>query len=53
MNSFNSWILNWFKLKNWKPQKFQLDTWGAVLDGNSGLVNAPTEVVKHYPYFLQ
>ena len=42
MNSFNSWISNWFKLKNWKPQKFQLDTWGAVLDGNSGLVNAPT-----------
>ena len=42
MNSFNSWISNWFKLKNWKPQNFQLDTWGAVLDGNSGLVNAPT-----------
>ena len=28
--------------KDWKPQKFQSDTWKEVLKGQSGLINAPT-----------
>ena len=42
MSDFESWVTNWMGKKNWKPQKFQSDTWKAVLSGYSGLVNAPT-----------
>ena len=42
MSDFESWVTNWMNKKNWKPQKFQSDTWKAVLSGYSGLVNAPT-----------
>ena len=42
MSDFESWLTNWMDKKNWKPQKFQSDTWKAVLSGYSGLVNAPT-----------
>ncbi|MDQ3140777.1 MAG: ligase-associated DNA damage response DEXH box helicase [Bacteroidota bacterium] len=33
---------NWFERKSWTPLEFQLETWKALLDGNHGLVNAPT-----------
>lgn len=41
-------ILAWFKNQQWKPHVFQQDTWKAMLDGYSGLVNAPTGSGKTY-----
>lgn len=41
-------INKWFRSKNWKPFKFQTDTWNSFLDGKSGLVNAPTGSGKTY-----
>ncbi|PBQ33324.1 DNA ligase-associated DEXH box helicase [Sphingobacteriaceae bacterium] len=32
----------WFKYKNWKPFKFQKETWKAIEEGKSGLLNSPT-----------
>jgi len=39
---------NWFKDQNWKPFKFQKDTWKAFLQGKHGLLNAPTGSGKTY-----
>ncbi len=41
-------ILAWFKNQKWKPHQFQQDTWKAMLEGYSGLVNAPTGSGKTY-----
>ncbi len=41
-------ILAWFKNQKWKPHLFQQDTWKAMLEGYSGLVNAPTGSGKTY-----
>ena len=41
-------ILAWFKNQQWKPHAFQQDTWKAMLEGYSGLVNAPTGSGKTY-----
>jgi ATP-dependent helicase Lhr and Lhr-like helicase len=38
----------WFRSKNWKPFPFQVETWQAYLNGQSGLVNAPTGSGKTY-----
>ncbi|GAA4803957.1 ligase-associated DNA damage response DEXH box helicase [Olivibacter ginsenosidimutans] len=38
----------WFKQKHWKPHQFQRETWAAVIDGESGLLNAPTGYGKTY-----
>jgi ATP-dependent helicase Lhr and Lhr-like helicase len=40
--------LDWFKQRRWKPFPFQLETWRAYLDGESGLVHAPTGLGKTY-----
>ncbi|MBU2948611.1 ligase-associated DNA damage response DEXH box helicase [Zobellia uliginosa] len=40
--------LNWFQQQNWKPFKFQKDTWKAFLQGKNGLLNAPTGSGKTY-----
>ena len=32
----------WFKQKNWKPFKFQEETWSAIKQGKDGLLNSPT-----------
>ncbi len=40
--------LQWFKERGWKPFDFQLEAWHAYLDGNQGLVNAPTGSGKTY-----
>jgi ATP-dependent helicase Lhr and Lhr-like helicase len=46
----------WFRQRNWEPFPFQLETWEAFLNGDSGLVNAPTGSGKTYalmmPIFL-
>jgi len=39
---------NWFQEQNWKPFKFQKDTWKAFLQGKHGLLNAPTGSGKTY-----
>lgn len=38
----------WFEEQNWKPFKFQKDTWKAFLHGKHGLLNAPTGSGKTY-----
>lgn len=38
----------WFSSRGWKPFEFQRDTWQAYLDGQNGLVNAPTGSGKTY-----
>ncbi|MGB6152990.1 MAG: ligase-associated DNA damage response DEXH box helicase [Pricia sp.] len=38
----------WFQQQNWKPFKFQKDTWKAFLQGKHGLLNAPTGSGKTY-----
>jgi len=39
---------NWFQKNDWKPFKFQKDTWKAFLQGKNGLLNAPTGSGKTY-----
>jgi len=39
---------NWFQENNWKPFKFQKDTWKAFSQGKNGLLNAPTGSGKTY-----
>ncbi len=39
---------NWFQENNWKPFKFQKDSWKAFLQGKNGLLNAPTGSGKTY-----
>lgn len=38
----------WFKHKNWKPHVFQKETWKAIAEGKSGLLNAPTGYGKTF-----
>lgn len=40
--------IDWFLTRSWTPFDFQLQTWQAYLDGNHGLVNAPTGSGKTY-----
>ncbi|MEH6304500.1 ligase-associated DNA damage response DEXH box helicase [Olivibacter sp. CPCC 100613] len=39
---------NWFKHKQWSPHRFQQETWQAIIQGSSGLLNAPTGYGKTY-----
>src|SRR5687768_8893644 len=39
---------DWFSERGWEPFRFQLDAWRAYLDGDSGLINAPTGSGKTY-----
>ena len=41
-SNFKNWITKWMDSKDWKPQKFQSEAWKEVLNGKSGLINAPT-----------
>ncbi|MFN2458163.1 MAG: ligase-associated DNA damage response DEXH box helicase [Chitinophagaceae bacterium] len=45
-------ILEWLNSKGLKPFLFQEQTWQHIIDGNSGLVNAPTGTGKTYSVFL-
>lgn len=38
----------WFKLKGWKSYLFQRQTWAAIAEGKSGLLNAPTGMGKTF-----
>ena len=39
---------DWFTTRGWKPFDFQLETWQEYLNGQNGLVNAPTGSGKTY-----
>ena len=45
-------VLQWFQSKNLQPFTFQEETWQHILDGKSGLVNAPTGCGKTFSVFL-
>lgn len=42
----------WFESKNWKPFPFQKKTWKAFLNGEHGLLNAPTGSGKTYALWV-
>lgn len=44
--------LRWFKQQGWKPFAFQQEVWQAYMDGESGLLNAPTGSGKTYALWL-
>ena len=43
---------DWFVKQNWKPFKFQKDTWKAYEQGKNGLLNAPTGSGKTYALWV-
>jgi len=43
---------DWFAARGWTPFSFQLQAWQAYLDGQSGLVNAPTGSGKTYSLLM-
>lgn len=43
---------NWFSGQNWKPFRFQKDTWKAYLQKKNGLLNAPTGSGKTYSLWV-
>jgi ATP-dependent helicase Lhr and Lhr-like helicase len=45
-------IVNWLANKNHHPFTFQEETWQHIIDGKSGLVNAPTGCGKTFSVFL-
>ncbi|HEX4374174.1 MAG TPA: DEAD/DEAH box helicase, partial [Puia sp.] len=45
-------IHQWLQTKNQQPFTFQEETWQHIIDGNSGLVNAPTGCGKTFSVFL-
>ena len=45
-------ISNWLSAKNQTPFLFQQQTWQHIINGESGLVNAPTGCGKTYSVFL-
>src|SRR6266487_1252645 len=45
-------IHKWFASKNLTPFAFQEETWKQIMQGNSGLVNAPTGCGKTFSVFM-
>ncbi|HEX6223832.1 MAG TPA: ligase-associated DNA damage response DEXH box helicase [Chryseolinea sp.] len=43
---------DWFAARGWTPFQFQIESWNAYLNGESGLVNAPTGSGKTYSLML-
>ncbi len=39
---------DWFKEKGWNAFAYQLEAWNKILDGESGIINAPTGSGKTY-----
>src|SRR4051812_32916036 len=52
----NSWgykvVNSWLKQKQYTAFEFQEETWQHILNGNSGLVNAPIGFGKTFSVFL-
>ena len=38
----------WFKGQKWKPFPYQIEAWGHIVNGKSGIINAPTGSGKTY-----
>jgi ATP-dependent Lhr-like helicase len=45
-------VTEWLSQKGYKPFSFQQEAWGAIVNGTSGLVNAPTGCGKTFSVFL-
>jgi len=45
-------IPEWFQSRNWKPFSFQCETWQRYLEGDSGLLHAPTGFGKTLSVWL-
>ena len=45
-------VHKWLAAQKRKPFTFQTQTWQSILNGESGLVNAPTGFGKTYSVFL-
>lgn len=45
-------INEWLEKKGYEPFQFQTETWQHIVDGKSGLVNAPTGCGKTFSVFL-
>ncbi|MEY4629240.1 MAG: hypothetical protein RLZZ595_1566 [Bacteroidota bacterium] len=45
-------ISDWMKAKGWKPFQYQAETWKAIGENKSGLVNAPTGCGKTFSVFI-
>src|SRR5438046_10328951 len=45
-------ICDWLATKDLRPFEFQKQTWQHIIDGQSGLVNAPTGCGKTFSVFL-
>ncbi|MGB0716432.1 MAG: DEAD/DEAH box helicase, partial [Phycisphaerae bacterium] len=45
-------ITDWFQHRNWKPFRYQRDCWNSFLNGESGLIHAPTGYGKTYAAWL-
>jgi ATP-dependent Lhr-like helicase len=43
---------DWFSTRGWNPFAFQIESWQAYLNGESGLVNAPTGSGKTYSLMM-
>lgn len=43
---------DWFRSRGWTPFPFQTDAWQAYLNGESGLINAPTGSGKTYSLLM-
>lgn len=44
----NTFAKAWFFNQKWEPHRFQQDTWEAIANGRSGLLNAPTGYGKTF-----
>jgi ATP-dependent Lhr-like helicase len=45
-------VTGWLQSKGYQPFSFQCETWQHIIDGESGLVNAPTGCGKTFSVFL-
>ena len=45
-------LVGWFKVRGWKPFKFQREVWKAIAEGRSGLLHATTGAGKTYAVWI-
>jgi ATP-dependent Lhr-like helicase len=52
LNQVPELIFRWFSQKGFSPFPFQVETWQAMLEGKSGLLNAPTGSGKTFAIWM-